>query len=71
MSAQESTVLAALCRSDFSLFVLKVFEELHPGAPPLRRAWYGSGERRGWQIGGGGRSGACGSSVGRDADFAE
>jgi predicted phage terminase large subunit-like protein len=40
MSAQEATVIAALCRSNLAYFLLKVFEELHPGAPPLRLAWY-------------------------------
>jgi len=40
MTIQSNRILSALRRSDFSAFVMKVFETLHPGAPPLNRAWY-------------------------------
>lgn len=40
MSAQEAAVIAAICRSQLAYFLLKVFEELHPGVPPLRLAFY-------------------------------
>lgn len=40
MNIQSSLILSALRRTDFSAFVMKVFETLHPGAPPLIRAWY-------------------------------
>lgn len=40
MNIQSSLILSALRRSNFSAFVMKVFETLHPGAPPLIRAWY-------------------------------
>jgi predicted phage terminase large subunit-like protein len=40
MNIQSSFILSALRRSDFSAFVMKVFETLHPGALPLNRAWY-------------------------------
>lgn len=40
MTVQSNRILSALRRSDFSAFVMKVFETLHPGAPPLNRAWY-------------------------------
>jgi predicted phage terminase large subunit-like protein len=33
-------LLAAARRQDFSIFLMKVFETLHPGAPPLVMAWY-------------------------------
>lgn len=32
--------LAAARRTHFVLFLMKVFETLHPGEPPLRLAWY-------------------------------
>jgi predicted phage terminase large subunit-like protein len=37
---KHADVLAAACRTDLSFFLMKVFETLHPGAPPLERAWY-------------------------------
>src|SRR4029453_5599654 len=40
MSADQAQLVAAARRIDFSLFLIKVFETLHPGAPPLRRVWY-------------------------------
>lgn len=40
MTAQASRILAAARRTEFSLFVMKVYETLHPGEPPLRLAWY-------------------------------
>jgi len=33
-------ILAAARRTNFSFFLKKVFETLHPGAPPLHMAWY-------------------------------
>lgn len=38
--ATEMAILAAARRTNFSFFLKKVFETLHPGAPPLRMAWY-------------------------------
>lgn len=35
-----ASILAAARRQDFSLFVMKVFETLHPGEPPLELGWY-------------------------------
>lgn len=40
MTTQAAIILAAVRRTDLSFFVMKVFETLHPGDPPLRRAWY-------------------------------
>ena len=40
MTFQSNRILSVLRRSDFSAFIMKVFETLHPGAPPLHRAWY-------------------------------
>lgn len=40
MSGHSQTVLRALQRQDFPSFLMKVFETLHPGEPPLRLAWY-------------------------------
>ena len=40
MTVQASGLLAALRRTDLSAFLMKVFETLHPGDPPLLRAWY-------------------------------
>lgn len=40
MSAITSQILAAARRQDFALFVMKAFETLHPGEPPLELAWY-------------------------------
>ncbi|QGN56133.1 hypothetical protein [Novosphingobium sp. Gsoil 351] len=40
MTVCVTSALAAARRQDLSLFVMKVFETLHPGAPPLRLAWY-------------------------------
>lgn len=40
MNAQTALTLRAACRTDFSLFLMKVFETLHPGAQPLQLAWY-------------------------------
>jgi hypothetical protein len=40
MDANLHDILAAARRQDFSLFLIKVFETLHPGEPPLERAWY-------------------------------
>ena len=40
MNVQTATLLAALRRTDLSAFLMKVFETLHPGDPPLVRAWY-------------------------------
>ena len=40
MTAQTTRILAAARRTQFSLFVMKVYETLHPGEPPLRLAWY-------------------------------
>jgi len=40
MSAQARQVLAAARRTNLSFFVMKVFETLHPGEPPLRLAFY-------------------------------
>ncbi|KTE19779.1 hypothetical protein ATE67_14205 [Sphingopyxis sp. H050] len=38
--AQEFALLAAARRTNFSIFLMKVFETLHPGDPPLQMAWY-------------------------------
>lgn len=38
--AQELALLAAARRTNFSIFLMKVFETLHPGAPPLVMARY-------------------------------
>lgn len=35
MTAEDFALLAALRRTDFSAFRMKVFEALHPGEPPL------------------------------------
>jgi predicted phage terminase large subunit-like protein len=35
-----SAPLDAMLRQDFSLFLMRVFQDLHPGAPPLQLAWY-------------------------------
>ena len=40
MTSTDFTLLAALRRTDLSAFLMKVFETLHPGEPPLFRAWY-------------------------------
>lgn len=40
MSADLINVLAAARRQNFSLFLMKTFETLHPGEPPLGQAWY-------------------------------
>lgn len=40
MSVPLSQVLHARMRRDFFVFLMKVFETLHPGKPPLQRAWY-------------------------------
>lgn len=40
LPAQAARVLTAARRTDFSLFLMKVFETLHPGESPLRQAWY-------------------------------
>ena len=40
MNVDQGRMLSALRRTDFSFFLMKVFETLHPGAPPLRRIWY-------------------------------
>jgi predicted phage terminase large subunit-like protein len=40
MSAQIARQLAAARRTDFSLFLMKVFETRHSGQPPLQRVWY-------------------------------
>lgn len=40
MSTRSERVLPAARREYLSFFVLKVFETLHPGAPPLGLAWY-------------------------------
>jgi predicted phage terminase large subunit-like protein len=39
-SLDVARALAALRRSEFAFFLMKVFETLHPGAPPLELAWY-------------------------------
>jgi predicted phage terminase large subunit-like protein len=40
MSAQKKAALSVVRRTHLSFFVMRVFETLHPGAPPLRLAWY-------------------------------
>lgn len=41
LSPQEAVrYLAAVRRTEFSLFLIKVFDTLHSGEPPLRLAWY-------------------------------
>ena len=40
MNIDISQTLSAARRQDFSIFLMKVFGTLHPGAPPLGRAWY-------------------------------
>jgi predicted phage terminase large subunit-like protein len=40
MTIHTRELLSALRRSDFSVFLMKVFETLHPGEPPLNRQWY-------------------------------
>lgn len=40
MATQVGQVVAALRRNRLSFFLLKVFETLHPGEPPLRLAFY-------------------------------
>ena len=40
MTARTSQLLSALRRSDFSIFLMKVFETLHPAEPPLIRQNY-------------------------------
>ena len=40
MNMDTAAIVSALRRSDLSLFLMKVFETLHPGEPPLRDAWY-------------------------------
>jgi hypothetical protein len=40
MNALTARHLSAARRTHFSLFLMKVFETLHPGEPPLKLAWY-------------------------------
>ncbi|NQW95114.1 MAG: hypothetical protein HQ446_14005, partial [Polaromonas sp.] len=40
MKLEPKDALAAGRRTYFSLFLMKVFESLHPGAPPLVMSWY-------------------------------
>jgi predicted phage terminase large subunit-like protein len=40
MSAEALQRLGAILRRELSLFLMKVFETLHPGEPPLALAWY-------------------------------
>lgn len=40
MTAPLDRRLAAVLRSDFSLFVMKVYGTLHPGEPPVTMSWY-------------------------------
>src|SRR6478752_3862859 len=40
MSAQSLRYVSAARRTHFPLFLMKVFETLHPGEPPLKVSWY-------------------------------
>lgn len=40
MNAPTMLYVSAARRTHFSLFLMKVFETLHPGEPPLRLPWY-------------------------------
>jgi predicted phage terminase large subunit-like protein len=40
MNAQTAGILSAVRRTQFHAFLMKVFEQLHPGEKPLRLAWY-------------------------------
>lgn len=40
MTVHDYELLAALRRQHFELFLVKAFETLHPGDPPLELAWY-------------------------------
>lgn len=40
MNMDDATIVAALRRDDLSFFLMKVFETLHPGEPPLQPSWY-------------------------------
>jgi len=40
MTLNSSALLSAARRQRFTLFLIKAFETLHPGDPPLKLAWY-------------------------------
>lgn len=40
MTLYQPSALSAARRRNFQLFLMKAFETLHPGEPPLSRAWY-------------------------------
>tara|TARA_Y100000815_G_scaffold245846_1_gene245000 strand:- start:4131 stop:5591 length:1461 start_codon:yes stop_codon:yes gene_type:complete len=40
MNIHTPTLLSAMRRQQFQLFLIKAFETLHPGDPPLELAWY-------------------------------
>ena len=40
MNYYDPNVIAALQRAHLKFFLMKTFELLHPGAPPLHLAWY-------------------------------
>ena len=40
MQVDPARILSAARRQDFSFFLMKVFETLHPGEEPLDLSWY-------------------------------